>query len=144
MYHVVTPSDRDDPPGDELGGDAEPRKEGVLHTRIPAVLERDLKRLANQLRVPVSNLVRTILEDSLRVADEASGVVEAKLTHVARAVSRERGHIQRRLKDRDSQDELLGFQPIVLAQASTCSRCHIELARGAQGWLGLRATPGPA
>ena len=36
------------------------KKERVLHTRIPAVLETELKRLAGSLRVPVSNLVRTI------------------------------------------------------------------------------------
>ncbi|HVY47244.1 MAG TPA: hypothetical protein VHB21_15255 [Minicystis sp.] len=124
--------------------DGEPKKERVLHTRIPAVLERDLKRLARQLRVPVSNLVRAVLEDALRVADAASGVVEGELTNVARAVSRERENIQRRLKEMDGHDEVLGFQPMVLAQPTECARCHKELARGARGWLGLRATPGPA
>jgi hypothetical protein len=144
MYHVVTPSDPDERPEDEAEENGQPKKERVLHTRIPAVLERDLKRLAHQLRVPVSNLVRTILEDSLRVADKASGMVEAELTNVARAVSRERENIQRRLRDLDSEEDVLGFQPMVLAQPTQCSRCKAGLARGDRGWLGLRATPGPA
>src|SRR5271166_3750848 len=74
MYHVVTPSEPDPRKAD----DAEPedprdaKKERVLHTRVPAVLERELKRFADNLRVPVSNLVRTILEDAVSVADAAT------------------------------------------------------------------------
>ena len=41
------------------------KKERVLHTWVPAVLEAELKCFAQNLRVPVSNLVRTILEDAL-------------------------------------------------------------------------------
>jgi hypothetical protein len=49
-------------PSSEAEGEArEARKERVLHTRVPAVLERELKRFADNLRIPVSNLVRTIL-----------------------------------------------------------------------------------
>ena len=46
---------------------AEPRekKERVIHTRVPAVLEAELKRFAEGLRVPVSNVIRTLLELSL-------------------------------------------------------------------------------
>ena len=72
MYHGVTQdADRESVPpsskGESNGKDA--KKERVLHTRVPAVLERELKRFADNLRVPVSNLVRTILEDALSVAD---------------------------------------------------------------------------
>ena len=45
------------------------RKERVIHTRVPAVLEQELKRLADGLRVPVSNVVRTILEDAVDALD---------------------------------------------------------------------------
>ena len=54
----------------------EAKKERVLHTRVPAVLERELKRFAENLRIPVSNLVRTILEDAVSVADVATENVE--------------------------------------------------------------------
>ncbi|MBW2684724.1 MAG: hypothetical protein JRE19_02265, partial [Deltaproteobacteria bacterium] len=45
------------------------RKERVLHTRVPAVLEKELKRVANAWRVPVSNVVRALLEDALDTLD---------------------------------------------------------------------------
>ena len=36
------------------------KKERVLHTRVPEVLEEELKRLATNLRLPVSNVVPCI------------------------------------------------------------------------------------
>ena len=55
------------------------RKEKVLHTRIPASLEEEIKRLADALAIPVSNLVRNILQDTVgmvgTVADHVEGVV---------------------------------------------------------------------
>lgn len=45
------------------------RKERVLHTRVSEQLSEDIRRVAEDLRVPVSNLVRNVLE-------EAFGAVE--------------------------------------------------------------------
>lgn len=45
------------------------RKERILHTRISEQLSKDIRRVAEDLRVPVSNLVRNVLE-------EAFGAVE--------------------------------------------------------------------
>ena len=59
------------------------RKERVLHTRIPAVLEQELKSLAGNLRVPVSNLVRTILQDALEAAELMGRVAEEELRGAA-------------------------------------------------------------
>jgi predicted DNA-binding protein len=44
------------------------RKERVLHTRVPEVLETELKRLSEALRLPVSNIVRAAIEDVLEAA----------------------------------------------------------------------------
>ncbi len=71
----------DEKKGDERG---DARKERVLHTRVPAVLEDELKRLATNLRMPVSNVVRAILEDAIeavevvgvRAEDELKGFVD--------------------------------------------------------------------
>ena len=60
-----------------------PKKERVLHTRVPAVLEKELKRLAASLRVPVSNVVRTILEDAIDTMDVATGAATDELRSVA-------------------------------------------------------------
>jgi hypothetical protein len=157
MYHGVTQEPRspaktlaiDEPnepadghgPAEERGEGA--RKERVLHTRIPAVLEQELKRFAENLRVPVSNLVRTILEDALAVADRASGRVEAELHAVAQAASDTRDSLRTKLRPRSILDDVFGFQPIVLAQETLCTACGVPLESGASAWLGLRELPGP-
>ena len=38
--------------GDDKKSPRDARKERVLHTRVPAVLEQELKRVANAWRVP--------------------------------------------------------------------------------------------
>lgn len=127
-----------EPPEDGSGA----KKERVLHTRVPAVLERELKRFARNLRVPVSNVVRVILEDALKAADRATGEVENHLRHVASAVSSEREQIREKLKHLDPLEDVLGFQPLVIAQPTACAACRAPLARGDNGWLGLTAEPG--
>ena len=147
MYHVVTRK-RSDPATEEASpteaGDeaSSPRKERVLHTRVPAVLEQELKRFARNLRLPVSNVVRVILEDALKVADRASADVEERLHRAAEAVGSERELIKKQLKTLDPLDDVLGFQPLVLAQPTECVACGTSLRRGENGWLGLTAEPG--
>lgn len=158
MYHGVTQKPRPTAgsPGTDDGTDAtrraasapderseSARKERVLHTRIPAVLEHELKRFADNLRVPVSNLVRTILEDALAVADRASGRVEAELHAAARVASDTRDTLRTKLRPRSILDEVFGFQPIVLAQDTLCTGCGASLESGASAWLGLREGAGP-
>jgi hypothetical protein len=153
MYHVVTrtqePRDGDvAEPADEGSAargaeDRAEKKERVLHTRIPVVLEQELKRFADNLKVPVSNLVRTILEDALTVADRATGRVEAELQAAARLTADKRETLRARLRPRSALDEVFGFQPLVLAQDTRCTGCGADLACGAQAWIGLREAPGP-
>ena len=163
MYHDVTrrrSEERDSgPPGPDrkalaaepVERDAAPeseetpsqKKERVLHTRVPAVLERELKRFARGLRVPVSNVVRAILEDALQVADRASGQVEQRLRDAVRVVSLEREQIRERLRSLDPLEGVIGYQPMVLAQDAACARCKAQLGTGDRGWLGLTTEPGP-
>jgi hypothetical protein len=148
MYHGVTrkPSAEEKPETSEESEDVDaspsPKKERVLHTRVPAVLEQELKRFARNMRVPVSNVVRVILEDALRVADRASGQVEDRLRDVVKAVSSERETIREKLRELDPLDDVLGFQPMVLAQPTECTRCRSSLRPGENGWLGLTTEPG--
>lgn len=131
----------------DAGSDAEDsrRKERVLHTRVPAVLERELKRLAESLRIPVSNLVRAVLEDAVAVADHAGENVETRLKTFAENLEHERDKLRRRVL-RDPLDGIYAFQPVKLAQAATCPKCGVELRRGASANLGLSddARPGAA
>ena len=69
------------------------RKERVLHTRIPAVLEHELKQLAVNLRVPVSNLVRTILQDAMEAAEAVGRAAEQELRSAADMLAQERARL---------------------------------------------------
>lgn len=51
------------------------RKERVLHTRVSEQLSEDIRQLAEDLRVPVSNLVRNVLEEVFTVVENVSGDV---------------------------------------------------------------------
>jgi hypothetical protein len=67
----------------EASGEPRRRKERVLHTRVSEQLSDDIRRAAEDLRVPVSNLVRNVLEEAFgaveRVSDEVGGFLEEVL-----------------------------------------------------------------
>lgn len=130
-------TDRDD------GDGSSSRKERVLHTRVPAVLERELKRLADNLRVPVSNLVRAVLEDAVSVADVASENVENRLKSFAKNLEGERERLKRRVA-RDPLEDVFAFQPVKLAVATRCAKCDAALNRGASAYLGLTSERRPS
>jgi hypothetical protein len=131
------------PPDDEAPSSSDDRagkKERVLHTRVPAVLERELKRFADNLRVPVSNLVRAILQDALSVADAAGTGIEARLKNAAKTLETERERFKKKV-NLDPLAGVVGFQAITLAQPSSCSKCHEPLPRGTKAHLALSEGP---
>lgn len=123
-------------PAGEQTSEATSRKERVLHTRVPAVLERELKRFADNLRIPVSNLVRTILEDAVSVADAAGDRVEERLKNAARQLEHERERLKKKVQF-DPLADVFAFQTVTIAQAAVCTKCGIELRPGARAHLGL-------
>lgn len=136
-----------------------------MHTRVPAVLEQELKRLAESLRMPVSNVVRAILEDAVTAVDLVGRKAEGGMSRVVDRMVEKR----ERLRDmatgksheregrgaesedgeapvtakRDPLEGVLGFQPLLLATGASCSLCGIELASGSEAYVGVRDAPGP-
>lgn len=143
MYHVVTRDDENPSQEKAPTGETEeqPKKERVLHTRIPAVLEAELKSAARALRVPVSNLVRTILEDAVTIADRASERVEDRLSKAAKTVHDERDRLRSKVKP--SAPNALAYQPVVMAADSECASCGAALNEGEDAGLAVTAEPGP-
>ncbi len=119
------------------------KKERVIHTRVPAVLEAELKRFAENLRVPVSNLIRTILEDAVAVADKATESVERELRTAAKRVNDEREKLRRSVARPDPLEGVYGFQPLVMNVHSTCAKCSKPLDPGADALLALSDREGP-
>jgi hypothetical protein len=153
MYHRVTqmtedgrppreaPEPKDEPsPASSEAPREQSRKERVLHTRVPAVLERELKRFADNLRVPVSNLVRTILEDAVNVADAGIENVEVRLKRAAAHIGEEREKLKKRVAT-DPLDGVFAFQEVRLAQTAKCAKCSREMKRGDKAHLGLNDSP---
>jgi len=70
------------------------RKERVLHTRVPAVLEDELKRLATNLKMPVSNVVRAILEDAIEAVEVVGVRAEDELKGFVHRLSEQREAIR--------------------------------------------------
>lgn len=88
------------------------RKARVLHTRISDSLAEDIRRIADDLRVPTSNLVRNVLEEVFdvveSVSDDVGGLFEEVLdeAEAARqriAMARSRSHGRRRQRPRDEE-----------------------------------------
>jgi len=144
MYHVVTRETRTEekPEADGAGDDGRSadKKERVLHTRVPAVLERELKRFAENLRMPVSNLVRTILEDAIQVADAAGENVESRLKHVAEHLEHERARLKAKVAP-DPLRDVIAFQRVTLAQPTSCSKCTKPMGRAEHAYVGLTDQP---
>jgi hypothetical protein len=85
--------------GTEGGFRERGRKERVLHTRISEQLAEDIRRAADDLRVPVSNLVRNVLEETFSVVESVTDSLGTWLEDVATETGqphRHRSHRHRR------------------------------------------------
>ncbi len=146
------------------------KKERVLHTRISDQLDDSLRRAADEMRVPVSNLVRNVLEDVFtvvetvteNVGDLVSDIID-EADEVRERLGRRKGRRHERDvppndpekraaereveelldEDRERQEfaNVVGWQPLVLNAAQRCTDCGRDLRRGDRAFLG-HATSG--
>ena len=142
------------------------RKEKVLHTRVSEQLAEDIYRAAEDLRVPVSNLVRNVLQDVFSVVetvtDNVGSLIEdvidrADRTHEQlRERAEQLGRVRRRRSPADRQGEqrraradavagksfpaVIGWQPMILNQNQRCAKCGQQLVRGHRAVIGLTAS----
>ncbi len=153
--------------GDDAKSRKDGRKERVLHTRVPAVLEQELKRVANAWRVPVSNLVRALLEDALDTIDVVGAKAEGELREVAALLASERHRFRRKSSAQLSKipgaaqviadvteaveqrapapDPLagaVGMTPIILVHDAVCGVTGARLAAGSEAYMVLFDDPG--
>lgn len=133
-------------------------KEKVLHTRVPESLDAQIKALADALRVPVSSLVRNILEDSVAVIDSAkelrrgwnefqSMIAESFRTpqsqHASAASAPAAAATPVPLASATLLfPEVIGWQPLTLNISTACARCANALEPGDASHLGVRDVPG--
>jgi len=157
----VIHNDEDKKPVDRSGDDATtdapasstpPLKERVIHTRVPVALDDALKKFALSMRVPVSNLVRVLLEDAVTVAQRATDRVAEVAEHAADAAEEAAARVSEKPDksrnktagpDSDGLAGVFGYQPLTLAIDTRCARCGAALGVGEDAFLGLRDGAGP-
>jgi hypothetical protein len=117
------------------------RKARVLHTRISDSLAEDIRRIADDLRVPTSNLVRNVLEEVFdvveSVSDDVGGLFEEVLdeAEAARqriATARSRGRRRHRPRDVERARDRVAWD---------AARAEVEQAE--RGGAGPRGAPPP-
>src|SRR5262245_27428472 len=108
------------------------RQERWLHTRISESLEDALKREARRRRLPVSLLVRNVLEGTLDLVED---IVETSLGLPRRGT--------RTARPDDGLADVYGWQELILNRAAACGRCDAALVAGATAYRGLRDQAGP-
>jgi hypothetical protein len=128
---------RPDSAGSEDERPRRERKERVLHTRISQQLAEDIGRMAEDLRVPVSNLVRNVLEEVFSVVETVTDNVGELIEGVMDDVERSRRRRSQEL--RPDPPEVLGWQPLILARDAACVGCDAPLSRGQSAYLGVTA-----
>ena len=117
--------------GDDKKGSRDGKKQRVLHTRVPAVLEQELKRVATAWRVPVSNVVRALLEDALDTLDA-----------IAPSATNARPATEQEATPDDPLRGAVGVTPITLVHDATCGLTGEKLAAGTEAYLVLFDEPG--
>ena len=115
------------------------RQERWLHARISEELEDALKREARRRRLPVSLLVRHVLEGAL---DLVEGIVENSMEVARRSADLARS-MSGRDPDLDGLDDVYGWQELILNRAAACASCAAALVTGATAYRGLRERTGP-
>jgi hypothetical protein len=116
--------------GDDKKSRKDARKERVLHTRVPAVLEQELKRVANAWRVPVSNVVRALLEDALDTLEHLSGSPDAPEPAEEPA------------SPAAPLEGAVGVTPITLVHDAVCGVTGETLPAGSEAYMVLFDDPG--
>ncbi len=144
------------------------RKERVLHTRISEELSEDIRRMAEELRVPVSNIVRNVLEEAFTVVESVTENVGDLIEDVVDEATAAAERIRRRKRRRrtggyrarserpderpldvepepegprvtEPADDVLGWQPMILARVQSCDTCGESLPKGASAYAGVTA-----
>jgi hypothetical protein len=120
-------------------------------------LARDIRQMAEDLRVPVSNLVRNVLEETFSVVesvtDDMGDLLEDVIEQAERASDRIH-HSQRRRREREAReahrrqrserpeafDDIEAWQPVVLNVPRRCDGDGREIRRGEQAFVGLTSS----
>jgi hypothetical protein len=115
------------------------KKDKILNTRISEALHQELIDQSNKLKIPVSNLVRNILEDAVKFVGELSGNVENLVGDFVYDVQQFRKGTLSREKNvmPDPLGHIFGWQELRLNKPFPCLKCAQPLKMGELAYLAL-------
>ncbi len=146
------------------------RKDRLIQTRVPSVLESTLKEEARKQRLSVSHLIRNILEDTFHLVDNVVVEVDNIVNDSVGLANQLRRDAQKlaanarnlrgapeidpdkakaegedtELTDAPTVDPLahiFAWNPVVLNRAEQCSRCAVLVAKGEEAFVGMSDDP---
>ena len=114
-----------------------------MHTRISDDLDEALRKAAEDLRVPVSNLVRNLLEDAFDVVESVTGSIGDLVNDVVDEAQGLRGRFPREWRDqagdavRDARERVRHARREASDRTSH-ARARAEASRESPPWAGSR------
>jgi hypothetical protein len=120
-----------------------PRKDRLIQTRVDEELETALKNEATRRRLPVSQLVRTILHDTLHLVDGVVDGVDAIVQDSVKLAKRAGADARRLVSPRASADlsDVYAWNEVIVNQPGACAKCRTALSPGEPAFVGLRDDP---
>lgn len=120
------------------------RKDRVLNTRISEDLDEQLRRQADEMNMPVSQLVRKILSRTVNMVGNISGNVEylmkeaiEDVANIADAAKPE--ELQRKkLKESEKLEGVVGWQAMTAQRRLRCALTGQVIESGADAYLSVR------
>ncbi len=92
---------------------------------------------ARRMRVPVSNLVRNVLEQAFDLVEDVVGEGLDIADTARRGAERVRDAAMRARSDEKQRDGIYGWQELILNRDERCRDCGSELDRGGEAYRGL-------
>lgn len=125
-----------------MADDAKPRKERVIHTRVPESLDDEIKRRATDLGLSVSNLVRNILQHTFGLVED---IVHdsAEIARTARGAKAALAGRAAPTREASKPGEVLGWHSALLNVNAVCDSCNAILPRGTRAGVGIVHGGGP-
>lgn len=121
-----------------------PKKERVIHTRVPEQLDAQLKDKAQGLGMSVSKLIRNVLTNTFDLVDDivADSAEIARSTHQSGRTQNDSPETESPEENNPSAPTILGWQAAVLNLNAVCISCNEILPKGQSAHIGI--TDGPA
>ncbi len=103
------------------------RKEEYLGARVPKELRDRVIQRAKQMGIPVSILIRNILEEAFKEGQTDHGVISSSADSIS-------------IKSTSAKfSAVLGWEKLQLNKTVSCSGCGIGLQQGTEAFLGIGA-----